>query len=44
MQLLFAATIQGIASLVASRRITAEEGDGLIADSTALPTRERPLA
>ena len=34
-KLLFAATMQGIASLIASRRISAEQGDELVLDSTA---------
>lgn len=37
-QLLFAATMQGIASLVASRRITADQGDELIVDAIGLLT------
>ncbi|MET0695015.1 MAG: TetR/AcrR family transcriptional regulator [Propionibacteriaceae bacterium] len=43
-QLLFAATMQGIASLVASRRITADQGDELIVDAIGLlTTPARPL-
>lgn len=38
-KLLFAATMQGIASLVAAGRITAEQGDDLIVDATDLLTR-----
>ncbi|MFS7879598.1 TetR/AcrR family transcriptional regulator [Streptomyces asiaticus] len=39
LQLLFAAVMQGIAALVSTRRITAEEGDSLIEDAVSLLVR-----
>ncbi|MBA6437318.1 MULTISPECIES: TetR/AcrR family transcriptional regulator [Streptomyces] len=40
LQLLFAAVMQGIAALVSTRRITAEEGDSLIEDAVSLLVRD----
>ncbi|GAA2329268.1 TetR/AcrR family transcriptional regulator [Streptomyces violaceusniger] len=40
LQLLFAAVMQGIASLVTTRRISAEDGDSLVDDAIALLVRQ----
>ncbi|EFF89329.1 TetR family transcriptional regulator [Streptomyces sp. e14] len=41
LQMLFAAIMQGIASLVSSRRISAQDGDALIDDAISLLVREQ---
>jgi AcrR family transcriptional regulator len=42
LQLLFGATLQGIAALVTSRRIPPEQADALVTDAIALFSRDQP--